>query len=136
MKNAHFAATGLALSKGTTDQRDTLLAGEPDIEDDDWGVRPLAIGTSMHNSIARAQWEASGRVCAPYFHSCGQFAFGTRRGMDLLIHHHRLHKDMLPNEIAQMQDGSNGLPSALRPWRTSRCAAAIHFPDLLNHPSL
>ena len=27
--------------------------------------------------------------------------------MDLLIHHHRLHKDMLPTEIAQMQDGSN-----------------------------
>ena len=107
MKNVHFAAKGLALFKGTTDQWDTLLAGGPDIEDDDWGVRPLAIGTSMHNSIARAQWEASGRVCAPYFHSCGQFAFGTRRGMDLLFHHHRLHKDMLPTEIAQMQDGSN-----------------------------
>ena len=27
--------------------------------------------------------------------------------MNLLIHHHWLHKDMLPTEIAQMQDGSN-----------------------------
>jgi hypothetical protein len=27
--------------------------------------------------------------------------------MDLLIHHHRLHKDMLLTEIAQVQDGSN-----------------------------
>ena len=27
--------------------------------------------------------------------------------MNLLIHHHRLHKDKFPHEIAQMQDGSN-----------------------------
>ena len=103
----HFAAKGLALFKGDTLQWDALIAGDSNLGDDAWGVRPLAIGTSLHNSIARAQWEASGRISAPYFHSCGQFAFGTRRGMDLLIHHHRLRKNMLPTEIAHIQDGSN-----------------------------
>ena len=75
---------------------------KPDLDLNDWGVRPIAIGTSLHNSIARAQWEAAKGICGPFFHSRGQFAFGTKRGTDLLIHHNRPHKDKFPHENAQM----------------------------------
>jgi hypothetical protein len=43
-KMIHFAAKGLALFKGTTEQWHRLLERDPDLDLNDWGVRPIAIG--------------------------------------------------------------------------------------------
>ena len=108
LRRLHFASKLVLLHKGTDAEFDAVFAdaGSAGADDGPLQMRPIAIGSSHHRAIARAQQRALRPALAAHFVPL-QYAVCVRSGVEFLVNMQRLHSLARPGDAFVSLDASN-----------------------------